>query len=171
MEWVLQTVTHTFEHMGSYFWVRWWSAQAVFGHFRPPFFSEKCRNFCREILPSLAHLNLGGAPSEPPHTTSEAHFSVCQDFLWQAVKKKEKRGKERTPRKLDQPKITWVLFDWAAFNSTQLKSTTLSGLLRSDCSCLCVWLCVSRLSTCATRYRSSHCLMEFFWRALLPPFH
>ncbi len=40
------------------------------------------------LFPSLAHLNLGVAPPEPPDITHEAHFSVRQDFLRQVMKKR-----------------------------------------------------------------------------------
>ncbi len=96
MERILQTVAHNFDYMGSQHCVPIVALDPlilqrptddptpvlpVLGHFWPLFFSEKCRNFCGQILPSLAHLNLGVAPPEAPHTTYGAHFSIRQDFL------------------------------------------------------------------------------------------
>ncbi len=100
-------MAHNFEYMGWQYWVPIVALEhsncsdpqmtprqcclflAVSGHF---FFSEKCRNFCGQILPSLPHLHLGVAPPEAPHPTYGAHFSVRHDFLQQAAQKRRKRG-------------------------------------------------------------------------------
>ncbi len=74
---------------------------AVFGHVWPLFFREKSRNFCGQILPALAHVNIGVAPPEAPYATYGTHFSV-QDFLLVSGEEKEKRGREHMPRKLNQ---------------------------------------------------------------------
>ncbi len=106
----------------------------------PLVFGKMSRNFCvgDPAFPCPPKPQ-GGTIWTPLHHLW-GPISGHQDFLLQAVKKGEGGRSARQENSIRQ-KITWALFNWAAFTSNQWKSTTLSCLLRSDCKrvCVCVW--------------------------------
>ncbi len=94
-------------------------ALAVFCLLWPLFLCGKLKKICGQILPSLAHLNLGGAPPEAPHITCDTHFSEHQDFLWYALEKGEGLHAKKTQ---SDRKNTFQV------DSTQWKSTALNSV-------------------------------------------
>ncbi len=153
---------------------------AVIGCFWPLFVSEMSRKFCGQSLPSLAHLNLGLAPSEPPYTTHRAHFSVHQNSRWKVVKKRENeegvQAKKTWSDSESPPTSPDTLFSQKPLHSS-VKKVTKNGPKQPTSAWGSLWVSTvwapschhghSRLRTHVIKV-TSHCLKNSF-HAKIPP--